>query len=109
MLMASSSAMVGAMKIQAIARSDRPRTRRARTSGVARAARSAVGTRGVGSVIGSSAWRPLPHRRRGRRPHDGLLQLALFLEGLGPVAHQRVQGLLGGSLVGHDVVVDPLL
>ena len=41
MLIASSSSIVGAMNSQAIARSDRPRMRRASGAGVAWAARSA--------------------------------------------------------------------
>jgi hypothetical protein len=51
MLMASSRAIVGAMNSQAIARSERPRTRRERASGVAPAARSARLGLAVVSVI----------------------------------------------------------
>src|SRR5215470_3408974 len=86
MLMARRRRTVGAMKSQAMARSERPRTRRANAAGVRRAARS---TRPSRSMVA--------------------LELAVVLEDLGPVLDQVVERLLGGPLVGDDVVVDPLL
>src|SRR4051795_10246106 len=112
MLIASSSSIVGAMKSQAIARSERPRMRRCKGAGVASAARTARRSaapialeavfviHAIADTSGRRAWggRPIPV--------SGLLHLAVFLEHLLPVGEQAVEGLLGRSLVGDDEVVD---
>src|SRR5688572_5263470 len=99
MLIASSSTIVGVMKSQATARSDRPRTRRANTSGVACAARSA--SEG-GAFITRTGF--------GRRPNPlSSLDLTVFLEHLLPVGHQPVECLLRRAFVGDHEIVDALL
>src|ERR1051326_7395941 len=73
MLIASSSRMVGVMNSQAMARSDRPRTRRATASGVARTACSTMVNGTVFSLMGGS---------------PGGLDLPVLFEDLLPVDHQ---------------------
>src|SRR5690349_23285406 len=94
MLIASSSSIVGATNSQAIARSERPRMRSATPAGVAWAARA---TRAAGLLMPCFAW-AWPS-----------LRLAVVLEDLLPVDHQCIERLLGGALVGHDVIMHALL
>src|SRR4051812_31564814 len=102
MLIASSSTIVGAMKSHAIARSDRPRIRRASGAGVAWAARRARGSMALICEVGNrvdSGWRAV---RRASPIVNGSLQLAVFLEDLLPVGEQAVERFLRGALVGDD-------
>src|SRR5260221_8887301 len=117
MLIAKRRRIVGAMNSQAMARSERPRTRRASRAGVAAAVRVIMD--GV-VTVSFIAWfrprlpgtRPLPRSLCGRgrrRMAPASLDLAVVLEHLLPVLDQRIERFLGGALVGDDVVVDALL
>src|ERR1700757_52373 len=139
MLIASSSTIVGAMKSQAIERSESPLARRVTQSGDAEATRSASEGTGVISVMaamitarcyeGLPNWPPLPSRcpspglspsrfaegdsgtgeRIRGRQGGRLVQLAVVFEDLLPVLDEGIERLLRRALVGDDVVMDALL
>ena len=138
-LIASSRMIVGEMNSQAMAVSDRPRIRPARAGGVALAAVSAILSNAVAIVTYVKSPHPAlrhpPPRNAGegkitdffllpvltgRRCPEGpkfilvlasrdLLDLAFFLEDRRPVLDQLVERFLGRALVGHDIVMQPLL
>src|SRR5437868_7251486 len=97
MLIASSRSIVGPTNSHAIARSERPRIRTAAPTGVACAARV---TMTAGFCIGDS-WVGAEGGR--------LLRLAVVLEDLLPIDHQRIECLLRGALVGDHVIMHALL
>src|SRR5450631_1306047 len=115
MLIASRRTTVGAMKSQAIERSDNPLARRAIQSGDAEATRAASEGTGVISVIAVmvvgriSTAEALRRRRIAGGPRAPNLLLAVVLEDLLPVLDERIERLLRRAFVGDDVVVDALL
>src|ERR1700726_516520 len=79
MLIATRSSTVGAMNSQAMARSD-------------------------------TLKEVVPRSRGTGRPSQSVrLDLAVFLEHLLPILHQKIERFLRGALVGHDVVMNSLL
>src|SRR5262249_38964306 len=120
MLIASSNRIVGAMKIHATMRSERPRTRLAKLSGVARAAASAarssideVVSVTTGFPLGTSCicsiLRPAPFKAQGGPGRTSGLHLAVVFVDFGPVGDEAVEGFLRGALTGDDIIVEALL
>src|SRR5258706_15034383 len=114
MLIASSSRIVGLMNSQAIARSDNP-VSRVRRPGPARATEIL----GIWQMLTLSFTTMIPEfvRRASAigvgalrvEASVGSVDLAGFLEVLGPVLDQAVERLLRRALVGDDIVVDAFL
>src|SRR4051794_24605180 len=105
MLIAKSSRMVGAMKIQAMARSERPRTVLATGLGVDLAALSISVPAGRDSSMLSTRENvlqkgPAPPGKGGAQPAPGFREagsdLALFLEHFLPILDEEVEGLFRG-------------